>query len=261
MPQPVMLSIVTINFNDAAGLRKTVESVARQTFSDLEFIVIDGGSTDASTDVIREFQESIAYWVSEKDEGIYHAMNKGIAKSRGNYVLFLNSGDSFASDDVLKRSSVFMTGEYDLLYGNSQMKGKGREYVRIPAEKMLFSDFINKRGPHHQSSFIRRMLFQEIGSYNEKNKILSDWEFFMKVIFQYKKKIKYLPFSISCYDLNGISSIESSRELLKREKEQIIRENFPGFAEDYNELSFYKNSVANSRVIKAYLRYFKGIKL
>ena len=95
-------SIITVNYNNKEGLRKTIESVVRQTYRDFEFIVIDGGSTDGSTDILKEYDEQINYWVSEKDSGIYNAMNKGIKKSIGDYLIFMNSGDCFYQNDVLE---------------------------------------------------------------------------------------------------------------------------------------------------------------
>ena len=94
------LSVITINFNNRDGLRKTIESVVKQTYKDFEYIIIDGGSTDGSVDVIKEYADKIDYWVSEPDKGIYNAMNKGIDVAKGEYCIFMNSGDVFFSNDV-----------------------------------------------------------------------------------------------------------------------------------------------------------------
>ena len=95
------LSVITINYNNRDGLRQTIESVVGQTYRDFEYIIIDGGSTDGSVDVIKEYADKIDYWVSEKDKGIYNAMNKGVAVALGEYCLFLNSGDTLCHPDVL----------------------------------------------------------------------------------------------------------------------------------------------------------------
>ena len=99
MPQ---LSIITINYNNLAGLQKTFESVFNQTFQDFEYIVIDGGSTDGSKELIEQYHDKIDYWVSEPDSGIYNAMNKGIVRANGEYLQFLNSGDSLLGENILK---------------------------------------------------------------------------------------------------------------------------------------------------------------
>ena len=98
------LSIVTVNYNDAAGLERTIKSVLCQTFRDFEFIIIDGGSTDGSVDVIKRYEGRIDYWVSERDGGIYPGMNKGLRQARGEYVNFMNGGDCYHSADVLETS-------------------------------------------------------------------------------------------------------------------------------------------------------------
>ena len=94
-------SVITINYNNREGLKHTIDSVVCQTYTDFEFIIIDGGSTDGSVEIIREYEEHITYWVSEKDHGIYHAMNKGVAQAHGDYCIFMNSGDCFHSSYVL----------------------------------------------------------------------------------------------------------------------------------------------------------------
>ena len=98
------LSIITINYNNLAGLQKTIESVVSQTFRDFEWIVIDGGSVDGSRELIERYANSFSYWVSEPDKGIYNAMNKGIVVAKGDYLLFLNSGDWLCDEMALERS-------------------------------------------------------------------------------------------------------------------------------------------------------------
>ena len=96
-------SIITINYNNCEGLRRTIESVVNQTCHDFEYIIIDGGSTDGSVDVIKQYADQIDYWVSEPDKGIYNAMNKGVAVAKGEYCLFLNSGDSLHNNSALAK--------------------------------------------------------------------------------------------------------------------------------------------------------------
>ena len=110
------LSIITINYNHKEGLLKTIKSVVNQTYHDIEYIVIDGGSTDGSVDVVKQYEDSISYWVSEPDCGIYNAMNKGVAKATGEYCLFLNSGDSLHGTDSILEFVSKLSGE-DLLMG------------------------------------------------------------------------------------------------------------------------------------------------
>jgi len=108
------LSIITVNLNNAEGLRKTIESVVTQTFTDFEYIIIDGGSTDGSVEIIKLYADKITYWVSEPDKGIYNGMNKGIMVAKGEYCQFLNSGDWLVNENVLKE--VF--ADVDIVYGD-----------------------------------------------------------------------------------------------------------------------------------------------
>ena len=110
------LSIITVNFNNVEGLRKTAESIVSQTFQDFEWIVIDGGSTDGSKELIEQYSDRIAYWCSEKDSGIYNAMNKGVRYAKGEYINFMNSGDCFADSSVLSDVSERLLDNV-ILYG------------------------------------------------------------------------------------------------------------------------------------------------
>ena len=118
----VKLSIITVNLNNLEGLKRTYESVVCQTFTDYEWIVIDGGSTDGSREFIEQHQDKFAYWCSEPDKGIYNAMNKGIMRAKGEYLNFMNSGDCFASNDTLIRVLVDERNE-DIIYGYIDIGG------------------------------------------------------------------------------------------------------------------------------------------
>ena len=113
----MMIDIITINLNNKEGLKRTIESVINQTYFDkVNFIIIDGGSTDGSVDIINEYRDKLYYWISEKDDGIYNAMNKGIKVSLNDYCLFLNSGDYLKENNALERVFPYLNGDYDLVY-------------------------------------------------------------------------------------------------------------------------------------------------
>src|SRR4051812_40720498 len=121
-----LLSIITINYNNRAGLELTMKSVFGQTWTDYEYLVIDGGSDDGSREYIESNARKLKYWVSEKDAGIFNAQNKGAKKSSGNYLLFLNSGDVLASADVLEKYSRHF-GSHDLVYGDLLVEKDGEK--------------------------------------------------------------------------------------------------------------------------------------
>lgn len=220
------LSVITINFNNRNGLRKTIESVVNQTCKDFEYIVIDGGSTDGSVDVIKEYAGSIDYWVSERDRGCYHAMNKGAKIAQGEYVIFMNSGDSFYTNDVID-AFVKENPTEDVLCGDMFLSLGCVNYV--PTE-LTFRYFYEGNLPH-QACFIKTSL-QKKYPYNENLKIVSDYEFFLRILILENGTFRKINKIISYFDFNGISSENTGLHL--REREAVQQAMFPSrILEDY----------------------------
>lgn len=230
------LSIITINYNDKSGLQKTIDSVLGQTFSDFDFIIIDGGSTDGSKELIIENRDKITNWLSEKDNGVFHAMNKGIAAATGEFVIFMNSGDIFNANSTLQEVVPDLNKEYDIYYGDNFKESPNSKRLKTYPEKLPFSFFYNS-SINHQSTFIRKSLFEEHFYYNENYKIASDWEFFVYVICHKNVPYKYLNKTIAIYDFTGISSSPKFSALFRQEKLQTIQKYFPAFLEDYQNVS------------------------
>lgn len=214
------ISVITINYNNDKGLEKTLESTVSQTFPDFEIIVIDGGSTDRSVEVIKKYAGRIAAWVSEKDRGIYHAMNKGIGKATGEYCLFLNSGDVLADSGTLARvaslhhTEDILYGELIFDYGNKKVQpAKRPEKIDVAH---LFHDNI-----WHPASFIRRSLFTTIGLYDEKYRIASDYDFFFHALIAAKVSRAYLPFPIAVFDTTGVSTLPENLQKVNAERKAI----------------------------------------
>lgn len=228
------LSIITININNAEGLRKTIESVVSQTYTDFEYIVIDGASTDNSAEVITEYADKFTYWVSESDKGIYNAMNKGILKASGDYCLFLNSGDWFVDENVLLNfyQSNFVE---DIVSGNMLTYKDGNKRLResVKAEKLSFDLFYMDSLPH-PATFIKRKLFFDYGLYNENNRIVSDWEFFLKTLVINNCSYNHFDRIISVFDLTGLSSQTAMGELTKNERQKVFQNNMPLIYQSYS---------------------------
>jgi glycosyltransferase involved in cell wall biosynthesis len=229
-----LLSIITINFNNASGLQKTIESVVNQNFDDFEYIVIDGGSSDNSKSIIEKYQSKITYWVSEKDSGIYNAQNKGILKSKGEYCLFLNSGDYLCNSDVFKK--VFNKESIaDIIYGNMQIDyGNGKiEFGKMPPKitfKQMYIDTL-----WHPVSFIKRSLFQTYGLYNEKYKMVADYDFFFNVIVMKSVSSQYIDMDISVFNMEGVSSLATNKENEQQERKMVIQSYLPPLVIEYAE--------------------------
>ena len=196
------LTIITINFNNKNGLKKTINSIVSQLQVDYEWIVIDGGSTDGSKELIEVYSSSIAYWVSEPDAGVYNAMNKGIKASSGDYLIFMNSGDCFADEHVLEKTIKEL--DSDIVCGHvltSRLKKKGEPPVSFTPWSLLH------RNIPHQAEFIRRSIFYDIGFYAEDLRILSDLEFNIKTsLTGYSYKV--IPYLIAIVEEGGISDTE-----------------------------------------------------
>ncbi len=220
------LSIITVNLNNRAGLQKTVESVVDQTFRDFEFIIIDGGSNDGSQEVIEAFNHRITYWISEKDKGIYNAMNKGIRKATGEYCLFLNSGDFLVNEDVLQM--VFSQDfSEEIVAGDCNVSKNGEIIFKAASpESITFSAFYGRTIPH-QSAFMRRTIFEKYGYYSEKYQIHSDLDFFIRTLITGNCTYRHLKVTVSDYNMEGISSLEENKTVSVQECEAILHDHIP----------------------------------
>lgn len=228
----ILLSIITINYNDAKGLKKTIESVVSQTWKEFEYIVIDGGSTDESQLVIDNHKAHIAYSVSEKDKGIYNAMNKGIKQAKGKYLLFLNSGDALLNAAVLEAAKENLSSDVSFVCGHMVYELAGKTVMKEHPEKMTFSYLVSKT-VYHPSTFIKRSLFEKYGLYNEENKIVSDWEFFFKALGLNGESYLKLHHAITDFDMNGISSVNSDKVL--EEKKAVFQKYLPYMLNNEND--------------------------
>lgn len=212
------LSIITVNYNDSKGLEHTINSVISQSFNDYEFIVIDGGSTDDSVDVIRRYEQYIDYWVSEPDGGIYSGMNKGLRQAKGEYVNFMNGGDCYHSSDVLE--NIFSLDiDADIITGNHAENG-----LRNVGQSGVTMLDLYKWAIDHQASFIRRNLALR-HPYDEKYRIVSDWKFFIEALILDNCSFFYTDTIVVDVDMEGISN--TNFELDKKEREQVLKELFP----------------------------------
>jgi glycosyltransferase involved in cell wall biosynthesis len=224
------ISIITINYNNLAGLQRTVESVVNQSWKEFEYIVIDGGSTDGSADYIESQSENIDYWVCEPDSGIYNAMNKGITKATGEYLLFLNSGDHFYTLNILAENNHHLKN-FDLIYFDLIHVGKTFSKAVSYSSELVFSDLFFDTLPH-QATFIKRSMFDNFGLYDESLKIVSDWKFFILAIFKHGCSYYKVNKILVVFYLDGLSySVDYSAE-----NNQVLQSNFPAFYDDYIEL-------------------------
>lgn len=240
------LSIITVNLNNRDGLQKTIDSVVSQTFKDFEWIVIDGGSTDGSKELIEQYANHFAYWVSEPDKGIYNAMNKGIRVAKGDYLQFLNSGDCLKDSATLYDVfSNFQAG--DIIYGDCAVRVSDTvqqdiRYKPVFSLKLLLDGSIN-----HQSSFIKRELLLD-EPYDESLRIVSDRKFFIRKALEGKSFV-HINQIIATFDTTGISSTQ--RELLQKENDKVTLEEVPACILEDNRIFEEMKDALNDWQIKA----------
>lgn len=213
-------SIITINYNNRDGLETTINSVLGQSYKDFEYIIIDGGSTDGSVEVIKRYESQIDYWVSEPDKGVYNAMNKGIGKASGDYLNFMNSGDTYHSSTALE-SIAKLHSEDDIIIGGYYETGKGVSHTIPPQDVTLLT--LLKYTINHQATFIKKSLFDK-RLYDESYIIMADAKFNFQSIILDNCSVKITEDVIADYDTNGISS---NYELYKIERQRFLKELFP----------------------------------
>lgn len=240
------LSIITINYNNLLGLQRTIESVTSQTWQEFEYIVIDGASTDGSATYLESKNDKITYWVSEPDTGIYNAMNKGIAKATGEYLLFLNSGDHLYSNEVLDRNQDHISS-HDLVCFNLLVIGEVTSEIVLLPRELRFSYFFDGGTLCHPSTLIKKSLFNTVGLYDENLKIVSDWKFFIIALCKFNATYKYVDTVFSTFYIGGLSTLDENKSLMVEERNKVLNEDFFIFLNDLKDNFVQQRIIRNLR--------------
>ena len=220
------LSIITVNKDNAEGLKRTMDSVAAQTCKEFEYIVIDGASIDGGLDIVREYRFGIPYrWVSEHDHGVYEAMNKGLRLAEGSYCLFLNSGDWLYDSSVVE-DFINYDCHADIVAGYESVPGRNRMFIP-PTQEQLTYDYFVDNVLAHQSTFIRRELLLGYGGYNEEYRIVSDWEFWLKALIQGNATYEVFKRPVAVFDITGISNQERFLAKKREEEQRVLAQILP----------------------------------
>ncbi len=204
-----LISVITVVFNGETYLEQTIKSVIEQSYDNVEYIIIDGGSTDGTLDIIKRYEGQIDYWVSERDEGIYDAMNKGIMLCSG-YIIGLINSDDWYEPEVF--SEIPLQENFDVLHGKIQYRDKNvKKEVFIPNQEMLEREMTL----NHPTCFVKTHLYKRIGCFNKKFKIAADYDFLLRAKIA-QGYFFYMPIIISNMRYFGVSDtnwVNSYKEL------------------------------------------------
>lgn len=210
MSNKLKISVVTVSYNAVDTIEQTILSVLNQTYPNIEYIIIDGGSTDGTVNIIKKYADRIAYWKSEPDRGIYNAMNKGTEVATGEWINFMNSGDIFHSDTVIQKLIESLPSKADVIYGNTLLVYSWGKYL----QNALPMNMIQHRLPFcHQSCFIKMTTMKRM-KYNLEFKICADYDFFYR-LYQTGGLFSHLPICISNYEAEEGMSATHGLQLLK----------------------------------------------
>lgn len=216
-------SIITINYNNASGLKKTIESVVYQSYIGFEYIVIDGASIDQSIHILEQYNTSISTYISEPDQGVYDAMNKGWKLASGEYVLFLNSGDVFADSDVLKNVSKLIDFSADIVYG-CHLCGTNSGERWNPKKDFRFREILNHTPISHQATFIRKAQLEKVGGFKTNYKIIADWGVLLDSM-RMHARLQKISLDICIAEEAGVSNV-SEKEVMKERRLYLLRHHF-----------------------------------
>lgn len=253
-----VISIITINYQNKEGLVKTIQSVVNQTYYNIEYIVIDGGSEDGSNEIINTYSTKISYSISEKDNGIYHAMNKGWKKATGDYCFFLNSGDYLYNDQVIENVvKKINNNPTDIIYGDLYAFDENQNWVSSFKENISLYYFHHSFIPH-PSTFTKRSLLIELDGFYEHYKVISDWAFFVRC-FLNKASFQQIDIVTTAFYMQGRSS---NSDTVVKDKKTLFDNEFKFLAEDFknfDRLRHFDTSVLTkiAKAISSYkIKYF-----
>jgi glycosyltransferase involved in cell wall biosynthesis len=217
-----LFSIITVCHNEALNVRATCESVVSQGFRDFEWIVVDGASTDGTLDILREYAGTIDVLISEPDTGIYNAMNKGAARATGEYLIFMNGGDRFASAEALQWVSE--APRVQLVYGDVYLGDIDGPLETYP--DVVDPGYMLRKMIPHQATFYERTLFEALGGYNESFKIAADYDLYARLFEVERISHYHIPRPLAVFDGEGISNNKQFRALRKQENHRIRKQYF-----------------------------------
>ena len=212
----LLISVITVVKNGGKYLEQTIQSVTNQSYDNIEYIIIDGESTDGTLDLLKKYEHKISYWVSEPDNGIYDAMNKGVKLSSGEYIYFLNSGDTFYNNMVFSDLIKLMDSKlFTFVYGNINLSAQDGNFSIIKGKKIKLKELIYGM-VCHQALLVKKEVFTNIGFFNTKLKVAADYEWTIKLFKSHESHSNYFNITIANMPMGGISDILAVKGINER---------------------------------------------
>lgn len=232
------ISVITVSFNAERTIERTIQSVINQNYDDFEYILVDGNSKDKTLEIAGKYKDYIKKWISEPDKGLYDAMNKGVLLAQGEYVVFLNADDVFASDNVLTNMAKHLDG-HDIVYGNIDFYDLASGEHNIRKQNYMNKAVLCAGTMFHPSEFIKRNLLENLGGFDLRFRIVADYEFNLRAILKNNATIKYADELITVFSQGeGLSSNPEGEKRHKKEKMVAQRMYFSPFEVWLNTLLF-----------------------
>ena len=247
------VSIITVTYNAEKTIENSIKAVISQTYNDIEYLIIDGGSTDRTVSIIEKYKDKIAYFVSETDNGVYNAMNKGITASTGEILYFINANDYIFDENVIKETvEAFKKTKVDMIFGNMSFiddEGTEKERKSYATADMFF---LTQECICHQGIFYRRKVFDICGLYNENYHLMADHDLNMKIIMNKKLKVGYFDRVVSKFTLGGLSNSAVTLTILNKEKEELLSKYFTPYHIKANKIlnKTFRNIARNPKLRK-----------
>lgn len=219
-----IISIITACFNAEKTIEQTIQSVLSQSYNNIEYIIVDGASTDGTMEIVEKYKDRINIIISEPDEGIYNAFNKGLKASNGTYVMYINSDDKLLSEDSIKFlvDGIFNFNYPVMIYGDIYLKNQISGFVKRINGSVTIEDLKKGKFPPHPATLIKKEVMLKFHGFNEKFKIAADTELIIKIMLAYPDSIVYIPKVITEFSTGGISTNSKNRELMNTENNEIL---------------------------------------
>ncbi|AXH98438.1 glycosyltransferase [Sporosarcina sp. PTS2304] len=255
------ITIITACYNSEDTIEQTIQSVLSQTYENIEYIIVDGASTDGTMDIVEKYRDRIDVVVSEKDRGVYDAFNKGVELATGEYIIFLNSDDYFYKTDVMEKCSDFIVShEYPIgIYGDIFILNEETGFVDRYSREISIDEMKKGFMPPHPATLLKRNVIKEYGGFDLQYRIAADFDLISKLFLNYEEDILHIERVLTNFRLGGLSSHIDTMHITKSETNQILHQHFPGNEINYGPPALHNNEYYLMKWVEMIIHHKKSI--